>query len=180
MGGLGPEYDPDRTIAEDERDPVFPAKEAETAEIIIKDKAGAEDKAAVPDEAAAADKTAAAEEVEDEAAVENKAAAEDKAAASDPPNGSEEKAAESKTGMSEVQTDAAVFYFDGIEFRTPSELARYFQKYADISRRELGKKVRELYAGRGQFVPEFEAWLIAVGKEKELNAWKRKAGGSVF
>ena len=65
-----------------------------------------------------------------------------------------------------------------MEFRTPSELARYFQSYADDSRRALSRKVRQLYADKEHLLPEFEAWLIAVGKEKELNAWKRKIQGT--
>ena len=73
--------------------------------------------------------------------------------------------------------DTEIFLFDGMEFRTLSELALYFQSYADISRRELSRKVRELYAGKGHLIPEFEAWLIAIGKEKELNAWKKKFHG---
>ena len=73
--------------------------------------------------------------------------------------------------------DTEIFLFDGMEFRTLSELAIYFQSYADISRRELSRKVRELYAGKGHLIPEFEAWLIAIGKEKELNAWKKKFHG---
>ena len=77
---------------------------------------------------------------------------------------------------SEDATDSGVFHFDGMEFRTPSELALYFQSYADISRRALSKKVRELYADKEHLTPEFESWLIAIGKEKELNAWKKKMG----
>lgn len=82
-----------------------------------------------------------------------------------------------EAGAPKEQTDQGVFLFDGREFRTPSELAPYFQSYADRSRRELAKKVRELYVDKEHLVPEFEAWLIAIGKEKELNAWKKKFGG---
>lgn len=80
-------------------------------------------------------------------------------------------------GRSEDLTGSGIFLFDGMEFRTPSELARYFQSYADDSRRALSRKVRQLYADKEHLLPEFEAWLIAVGKEKELNAWKRKIQG---
>ena len=84
---------------------------------------------------------------------------------------------EEEPGRSEDLTGSGIFLFDGMEFRTPSELARYFQSYADESRRALSRKVRQLYADKGQLLPEFEAWLIAIGKEKELNAWKRKIQG---
>jgi hypothetical protein len=97
-----------------------------------------------------------------------------------PEHGSDVTAAFEETeeyGIPEEQTDQGVFLFDGREFRTPSELALYFQNYADRSRRELAKKVRELYVDKEHLVPEFEAWLIAIGKEKELNAWKKKFGG---
>ena len=80
-------------------------------------------------------------------------------------------------GRSEDRTGSGIFLFDGMEFRTPSELARYFQSYADDSRRALSRKVRQLYADKEHLLPEFEAWLIAIGKEKELNAWKRKIQG---
>ena len=85
---------------------------------------------------------------------------------------------EEEPGMSEGLTGSGIFLFDGMEFRTPSELARYFQSYADESRRALSRKVRQLYADKEHLLPEFEAWLIAVGKEKELNAWKRKIQGT--
>ena len=84
---------------------------------------------------------------------------------------------EEEPGRSEDLTGSGIFLFDGMEFRTPSELARYFQSYADDSRRALSRKVRQLYADKEHLLPEFEAWLIAVGKEKELNAWKRKIQG---
>lgn len=85
---------------------------------------------------------------------------------------------EEEPGRSEDLTGSGIFLFDGMEFRTPSELARYFQSYADDSRRALSRKVRQLYADKEHLLPEFEAWLIAVGKEKELNAWKRKIQGT--
>ena len=84
---------------------------------------------------------------------------------------------EEEPGRSEDLTGSGIFLFDGMEFRTPSELARYFQSYADESRRALSRKVRQLYADKEHLLPEFEAWLIAIGKEKELNAWKRKIQG---
>ena len=84
---------------------------------------------------------------------------------------------EEEPGRSEDLTGSGFFLFDGMEFRTPSELARYFQSYADDSRRALSRKVRQLYADKEHLLPEFEAWLIAIGKEKELNAWKRKIQG---
>lgn len=85
---------------------------------------------------------------------------------------------EEEPGRSEDLTGSGIFLFDGMEFRTPSELARYFQSYADESRRALSRKVRQLYADKEHLLPEFEAWLIAIGKEKELNAWKRKIQGT--
>ena len=85
---------------------------------------------------------------------------------------------EEEPGRSEDLTGSGIFLFDGMEFRTPSELARYFQSYADDSRRALSRKVRQLYADKEHLLPEFEAWLIAIGKEKELNAWKRKIQGT--
>ena len=109
--------------------------------------------------------------MEKETAAEKDAAAERDAAAEQNANTAEEP------DRSEDQTGSGIFLFDGMEFRTPSELARYFQSYADDSRRALSRKVRQLYADKEHLLPEFEAWLIAIGKEKELNAWKRKIQG---
>ena len=107
---------------------------------------------------------------------ENAAAEKDKAAEKD--TAAEQNAgATEEPGRSEDLTGSGIFLFDGMEFRTPSELARYFQSYADDSRRALSRKVRQLYADKEHLLPEFEAWLIAIGKEKELNAWKRKIQG---
>ena len=107
---------------------------------------------------------------------ENAAAEKDKAAEKD--TAAEQNAgATEEPGRSEDLTGSGIFLFDGMEFRTPSELARYFQSYADESRRALSRKVRQLYADKEHLLPEFEAWLIAIGKEKELNAWKRKIQG---
>ena len=107
---------------------------------------------------------------------ENAAAEKDKAAEKD--TAAEQNAgATEEPERSEDLTGSGIFLFDGMEFRTPSELARYFQSYADDSRRALSRKVRQLYADKEHLLPEFEAWLIAIGKEKELNAWKRKIQG---
>ena len=163
-----PVYDPEQTIALEETERFMSGYDPEqTAELIMEEetvteKDAAAEKDAVNEQDAAAEQDGAAEQ---DAAAEQDTAAEKNANAAEEP------------GRSEDLTGSGIFLFDGMEFRTPSELARYFQSYADESRRALSRKVRQLYADKEHLLPEFEAWLIAIGKEKELNAWKRKIQG---
>ena len=145
------EYDPEQTLVPDEMERCVSEYDPEQKSV-----PGIEE-----------DETAA----EKDAAIERDASVEMCAAVEKDANAAEE------SERSEDLTGSEVFVFDGMEFRTPSELARYFQSYADESRRALSRKVRQLYADKGRFLPEFEAWLIAIGKEKELNSWKKKIQG---
>ena len=173
-------YDPEQTIALEETERFMSGYDPEqTAELImeeetITEKDAAAEKDAVNEQDAAAEKDAVNDQ--DEAAEQDGAAEQDEAAEQDTADEKNAGATE-EPGRSEDLTGSGIFLFDGMEFRTPSELARYFQSYADESRRALSRKVRQLYADKEHLLPEFEAWLIAIGKEKELNAWKRKIQG---
>ena len=175
-----PVYDPEQTIALEETERFMSGYDPEqTAELImeeetITEKDAAAEKDAVNEQDAAAEKDAVNDQ--DAAAEQDGAAEQDEAAEQDTADVKNAGATE-EPGRSEDLTGSGIFLFDGMEFRTPSELARYFQSYADDSRRALSRKVRQLYADKEHLLPEFEAWLIAIGKEKELNAWKRKIQG---
>ena len=167
--------DPEQTIALEETERFMSGYDPEqTAELIM----GEENAAAEKDKAAEKDTAAEKDAVnEQDAAAEQDGAAEQDAAAEQDTAAEQNAGATEEPGRSEDLTGSGIFLFDGMEFRTPSELARYFQSYADDSRRALSRKVRQLYADKEHLLPEFEAWLIAIGKEKELNAWKRKIQG---
>lgn len=175
-----PVYDPEQTIALEETERFMSGYDPEqTAELImeeetITEKDAAAEKDAVNEQDAAAEKDAVNDQ--DAAAEQDGAAEQDEAAEQDTADEKNASTTE-EPGRSEDLTGSGIFLFDGMEFRTPSELARYFQSYADDSRRALSRKVRQLYADKEHLLPEFEAWLIAIGKEKELNAWKRKIQG---
>ena len=74
--------------------------------------------------------------------------------------------------MLAVLEDRKVFEYDGLKFRTVQELAAYLQKFADISKKALSRKAAGLYQDDANFTPEFEGWLLCLGYQKALSAWK--------
>ncbi|MBQ8054129.1 MAG: hypothetical protein IJ198_10055 [Lachnospiraceae bacterium] len=74
--------------------------------------------------------------------------------------------------MLAVLEEKKIFEFDGQQFRTVQELASYLQKFADISKKALSKKAAGLYQDDANFTPEFEGWLLTLGYQKALSAWK--------
>ena len=74
--------------------------------------------------------------------------------------------------MREVLEDKKVFEFDGQQFRSVQELSAYLQKFADISKKALSRKAAGLYQDDANFTPEFEGWLLSLGYQKALSAWK--------
>ena len=73
-----------------------------------------------------------------------------------------------------VLAEEQTFLFDGQSFQTIRELAAYLQGYADQSKRKLQSKVNRLFADNANFIPEFEAWLLNQGFQKEIAAWKER------
>lgn len=63
-------------------------------------------------------------------------------------------------------------YFDGKVFRTAAELAAYLQTFADRSRKEISAKAAALYQDDRNLVPEFEAWLLNLGYQRAVSAWR--------
>jgi len=74
--------------------------------------------------------------------------------------------------MLAVLEEKKTFEFDGQQFRTVQELASYLQKFADISKKALSRKAAGLYQDDANFTPEFEGWLLTLGYQKALSAWK--------
>ena len=74
--------------------------------------------------------------------------------------------------MLAVLEDRKVFEYDGLKFRTVQELAAYLQKFADISKKALSRKAAGLYQDDANFTPEFEGWLLCLGYQKAVSAWK--------
>ena len=74
--------------------------------------------------------------------------------------------------MLAVLEERKIFEFDGQQFRTVQELAAYLQKFADISKKALSRKAAGLYQDDANFTPEFEGWLLSLGYQKALSAWK--------
>ena len=82
--------------------------------------------------------------------------------------------------MLAVLEDRKTFEFDGQQFRTVQELAAYLQKFADTSKKALSRKAAGLYQDDANFTPEFEGWLLSLGYQKAVSAWKDRfqAGSS--
>lgn len=66
------------------------------------------------------------------------------------------------------------FVLNGTLLKNEFDLARYLQKHADISRYSLSSEIQPLFQNDQNLAPAFEAWLINLGKHKELSAWRDK------
>lgn len=62
---------------------------------------------------------------------------------------------------------------DGKNFSTPEELAEHMNSLLDDSMETFEKFCYKLINKENSLNEEFEAWLIALGKRNELNAWKQ-------
>lgn len=65
-----------------------------------------------------------------------------------------------------------VMSYDGKVFRTAAELAAYLQTFADRSRKEISAKAAAFYQDDSNLVPEFEAWLLNLGYQRAVSAWR--------
>ena len=68
--------------------------------------------------------------------------------------------------------DDRLFYLDGREFRTISELAEYMRHLLDSSFMDFKRVCRKLVDYDGELDAQFNAWLIRLGKDKELEEWR--------
>lgn len=61
---------------------------------------------------------------------------------------------------------------DGQKFRTVGELAGYMKEKVERSRADFEKLCHRLIDRDGNLDFQMEAWLIAIGKQKELDLWR--------
>ena len=68
--------------------------------------------------------------------------------------------------------DDRLFYMNGLGFATIRELAEYMRRLLDTSLMDFKGLCHRLVDYDGELDGKFEAWLIQLGKEKELAAWR--------
>ena len=76
--------------------------------------------------------------------------------------------------MSMVLSESKEFLYDGRTFINVQEFAVYLQNHANHSKERLSLKASGLFINDFNFKPEFEGWLLNLGYQKELSAWKDK------
>ena len=81
----------------------------------------------------------------------------------------------STTGDAELK-DIRVAY-DGKEFRTVGEFADYMKSLLDDSYDKFEEACHRLIDYDDNLDVQFESWLLALGKKKELNAWREAIQG---
>ena len=65
-----------------------------------------------------------------------------------------------------------LFHLDGREFRSINELAEYMRSLFDSSHTDFKRLCHKLVNYNGELDPRFAAWIITMGKEKELAEWR--------
>lgn len=66
-----------------------------------------------------------------------------------------------------------LYSIDNHQFVSPRELSDYMKSLLDISYEEFQAFCHRLVSYDEQLDPQLEAWLIALGKQKELERWQR-------
>lgn len=67
-----------------------------------------------------------------------------------------------------------LFCIDGKSFRTLDELVSYMKRLLDDSFEKFENFCHKLIGSDNQLDVQFESWLIALGKRKELDTWRNK------
>lgn len=65
-----------------------------------------------------------------------------------------------------------LFFLDGQKFRTVGELAAYIKETLDTSRQNFESLCHRMVDYDGNLDFQLETWLIAIGKQKELEKWR--------
>lgn len=73
-----------------------------------------------------------------------------------------------------ILSETKTFSFEGTIYRREADFAKHLQQCADVSKRFLDAKIEKLYSDDYNLIPEFEGWLINLGKTKELSLWRDK------
>ena len=70
-----------------------------------------------------------------------------------------------------------VLYKDGVEFNNVQELTGYLKKSLDHSYDEFEKLCHKLIDYDDNLDAQFESWLLALGKKKEIEQWRKSLQG---
>ena len=70
-----------------------------------------------------------------------------------------------------------VLYKNGVEFNSVQELTSYLKCELDRSYDEFEKICHELIDYNDNLDPQFESWLLALGKKKEIEQWRMSLNG---
>lgn len=65
-------------------------------------------------------------------------------------------------------------YVDNRQFKTVSELANYMKELLNYSYQGFEYFCRKMIDGNNVLDPQLEAWLIALGKKREIEEWRRQ------
>ena len=79
--------------------------------------------------------------------------------------------------MAYMLSGQKIFNFEGKQFRTVEELARYMKEKLDVSYEAFQSICHKLIDYKDNLDLQFECWLIALGKGNELKSWKTNLKG---
>jgi len=79
--------------------------------------------------------------------------------------------------MAYMLSGQKIFNFEGKQFRTVGELAEYMKQLLDSSYEEFQSFCHKLIDFNNNLDVQFECWLIALGKRKELEQWRNSLEG---
>lgn len=71
-------------------------------------------------------------------------------------------------------TGQNILYVDNSQFKTVSELANYMKELLNYSYQGFEYFCRKMIDGNSVLDPQLEAWLIALGKKREIEEWRRQ------
>ena len=74
--------------------------------------------------------------------------------------------------MAYMLSGQKLMHFDGKEFRTVGEFADYMKELLDESYEKFEAMCHKLIDYEDNLDVQFESWLLALGKKKELNSWR--------
>lgn len=79
--------------------------------------------------------------------------------------------------MAYMLSGQKLMHFDGKEFRTVGEFADYMKELLDESYEKFEAMCHKLIDYEDNLDVQFESWLLALGKKKELNSWRENIRG---
>ena len=79
--------------------------------------------------------------------------------------------------MAYMLSGQKLMHFDGKEFRTVGEFADYMKELLDESYEKFESVCHKLIDYEDNLDVQFESWLLALGKKKELNSWRENIRG---